>query len=61
MNSSAPQPLESATAPRDQLAALLKAAADPFVGKVRDMADAAAGAAGGLFERITRRDNGPAR
>ncbi len=30
MNSSAPQPLESATAPRDQLAALLKAAADPL-------------------------------
>ncbi|WP_131740876.1 M48 family metallopeptidase [Actinomadura roseirufa] len=33
--------------------------ADPFVGKVRDMADAAAGAAGGLFDRVTRRDNGP--
>ncbi|MFD0687534.1 M48 family metallopeptidase [Actinomadura fibrosa] len=33
--------------------------ADPFVGKVRDMADAAAGAAGGLFDRFTRRDNGP--
>jgi hypothetical protein len=33
--------------------------ADPFVGKVRDMADAAAGAAGGLFDRLTRRDNGP--
>ena len=32
--------------------------ADPFVGKVRDMADAAAGAAGGLFDRITRRPNG---
>lgn len=32
---------------------------DPFVGKVRDMADAAAGAAGGLFDRITRRDGGP--
>ncbi|WP_242895316.1 M48 family metallopeptidase [Actinomadura litoris] len=33
--------------------------ADPFVGKVRDMADAAAGAAGGLFDRFTRRDPGP--
>jgi Zn-dependent protease with chaperone function len=33
--------------------------ADPFVGKVRDVADAAAGAAGGLFDRLTRRDNGP--
>ncbi|QFG21063.1 M48 family metallopeptidase [Actinomadura sp. WMMB 499] len=32
--------------------------ADPFVGKVRDMADAAAGAAGGLFDRISRRPNG---
>lgn len=32
--------------------------ADPFVGKVRDMADAAAGAAGGLFDRIARRPNG---
>ncbi len=33
--------------------------ADPFVGKVRDVADAAAGAAGGLFDRLTRRANGP--
>ncbi|WP_067461278.1 M48 family metallopeptidase [Actinomadura macra] len=34
--------------------------ADPFVGKVRDMADAAAGAAGGLFDRFGgRRDTGP--
>ncbi|QXJ20904.1 M48 family metallopeptidase [Actinomadura graeca] len=34
--------------------------ADPFVGKVRDMADAAAGAAGGLFDRFGgRRDGGP--
>ncbi|MFB4301653.1 M48 family metallopeptidase [Actinomadura sp. NTSP31] len=31
--------------------------ADPFVGKVRDMADAAANAAGGLFDRFNRRDN----
>ncbi|WP_067491374.1 M48 family metallopeptidase [Actinomadura hibisca] len=33
--------------------------ADPFVGKVRDVADAAASAAGGLFDRFNnRRDNG---
>ena len=30
--------------------------ADPFVGKVRDVADAAASAAGGLFDRINRRN-----
>lgn len=29
--------------------------ADPFIGKVRDVAEAAAGAAGGLFDRISRR------
>ncbi|WP_018658300.1 M48 family metallopeptidase [Actinomadura flavalba] len=29
--------------------------ADPFIGKVRDVADAAAGAAGGLFDRFNRR------
>ncbi|WP_026341232.1 M48 family metallopeptidase [Actinomadura atramentaria] len=32
--------------------------ADPFIGKVRDMADAAAGAAGGLFDRLSRRGDG---
>jgi Zn-dependent protease with chaperone function len=31
--------------------------ADPFVGKVRDMADAAANAAGGLFDRFNRRSD----
>jgi hypothetical protein len=30
--------------------------ADPFIGKVRDVADAAAGAAGGLFDRFNRRN-----
>lgn len=35
-----------------------EASADPFVGKVRDIADAAANAAGGLFDRIGRRTNG---
>jgi len=30
--------------------------ADPFIGKVRDVAEAAAGAAGGLFDRVTRRN-----
>ncbi|MFP3969436.1 M48 family metallopeptidase [Actinomadura fulvescens] len=37
--------------------------ADPFIGKVRDVADAAASAAGGLFDRVSsrgRRDDGPA-
>ncbi|MDL4777786.1 MULTISPECIES: M48 family metallopeptidase [Thermomonosporaceae] len=33
--------------------------ADPFVGKIRDVADAATSAAGGLFDRFNRRDNGP--
>ncbi|MFC6886082.1 MULTISPECIES: M48 family metallopeptidase [Actinomadura] len=34
--------------------------ADPFIGKVKDVADAAASAAGGLFDRFGgRRDNGP--
>jgi Zn-dependent protease with chaperone function len=33
--------------------------ADPFIGKVRDVAGGAASAAGGLFDRISRRDNGP--
>jgi Zn-dependent protease with chaperone function len=42
--------------------------ADPFIGKVRDVADAAASAAGGLFDRVANRggtgdgegrDNGP--
>ncbi|MFI0357645.1 M48 family metallopeptidase [Actinomadura sp. 9N407] len=32
---------------------------DPFIGKVRDVAEGAASAAGGLFDRISRRDNGP--
>ncbi len=32
--------------------------ADPFIGKVRDVAEAAAGAAGGIFDRVTRRGNG---
>jgi Zn-dependent protease with chaperone function len=31
--------------------------ADPFVSKVRDVAEAAAGAAGGLFDRFGRRDD----
>ncbi|MFC0038586.1 M48 family metallopeptidase [Actinomadura rayongensis] len=29
--------------------------ADPFIGKVKDVADAAAGAAGGLFDKLSRR------
>jgi Zn-dependent protease with chaperone function len=33
--------------------------ADPFIGKVRDVAEGAASAAGGLFDRISRRDGGP--
>ncbi|MEW2359670.1 M48 family metallopeptidase [Spirillospora sp. NPDC029432] len=34
--------------------------ADPFIGKVRDVAEGAASAAGGLFDRVTRRgDGGP--
>ena len=33
--------------------------ADPFIGKVRDAADAAASAAGGIFDRFARRDSGP--
>ncbi|MGI5164226.1 M48 family metallopeptidase [Spirillospora sp. CA-253888] len=32
--------------------------ADPFVGKVRDVADAAASAAGGLFDRFSNRRDG---
>ena len=32
--------------------------ADPFIGKVRDVAEGAASAAGGLFERLARRDSG---
>ncbi|GLZ15256.1 peptidase M48 [Actinomadura sp. NBRC 104425] len=32
--------------------------ADPFIGKVRDIAEGAASAAGGLFERVTRRAGG---
>ncbi|GAA2448688.1 M48 family metallopeptidase [Actinomadura vinacea] len=30
--------------------------ADPFIGKVRDVAEGAANAAGGLFDRLSRRD-----
>ncbi|WP_395111045.1 M48 family metallopeptidase [Actinomadura sp. SCN-SB] len=33
--------------------------ADPFIGKVRSAAEGAASAAGGLFDRISRRDGGP--
>ncbi|GLZ07706.1 peptidase M48 [Actinomadura sp. NBRC 104412] len=33
--------------------------ADPFIGKVRSAAEGAASAAGGLFDRISRRDSGP--
>ncbi|MFC5753833.1 M48 family metallopeptidase [Actinomadura rugatobispora] len=32
--------------------------ADPFIGKVRDVAEGAASAAGGLFDRLSRRDGG---
>jgi Zn-dependent protease with chaperone function len=33
--------------------------ADPFIGKVRDVAEGAFSAAGGLFDRFNRRDDGP--